>query len=284
MLQFTHDPEAGTIYCYFTELEQGQVVESFEYPAALLCDAAGQVLGLRLYLDDDITLAMLELVLDGDFERLDMQTGELSLVIAAEPPAQVVRLDQTALLDLDEDDRVLGVELAVPAEWRTPASLARLEPFLLPLDDLPAAGEGPLVFAPADAPAELEPAASADVPAAALAMRSGFVALVGKPNVGKSTLLNALLGEKVAIVSPRPQTTRVPMRGILSRDDAQIVFVDTPGIHKPNHRLGRFMVDLAERSLPGADVIGFMVDISNPLPSSIGGLPSRCSRPAVLHC
>ena len=90
------------------------------------------------------------------------------------------------------------------------------------------------------------------------------MALVGKPNVGKSTLLNALLGQKVAIVSPRPQTTRVPLRGILSRPGAQIIFVDTPGIHQPNHALGRLMVDLAEKTLPNADVIGFLVDISQP--------------------
>ncbi|MGB9633872.1 MAG: GTPase Era, partial [Chloroflexaceae bacterium] len=73
-----------------------------------------------------------------------------------------------------------------------------------------------------------------------------------------------LLGQKVAIVSPRPQTTRVPVRGILTRPGAQIIFVDTPGIHQPSHALGRLMVDLAERTLPNADVIGFMVDISQP--------------------
>jgi GTP-binding protein Era len=92
--------------------------------------------------------------------------------------------------------------------------------------------------------------------------RSGFVALVGKPNVGKSTLMNALLGEKVAIVSPRPQTTRLPLRGILNRPTSQIVFVDTPGIHKPRHELGQVMVKLARRIIPESDVVCMMVDLS----------------------
>ena len=68
--------------------------------------------------------------------------------------------------------------------------------------------------------------------------RSGFVAVVGRPNVGKSTLLNALIGHKVAIVSNKPQTTRNTIQCVLTRDDAQIVFLDTPGIHKPLHKLG----------------------------------------------
>jgi GTP-binding protein Era len=90
--------------------------------------------------------------------------------------------------------------------------------------------------------------------------RSGFAAVLGKPNVGKSTLLNALLGQKIAIVSKKPQTTRTRIRGILTRPDAQIIFIDTPGIHRPHHRLGQAMVQTAVQSIPDADVIVFVVD------------------------
>ncbi len=92
--------------------------------------------------------------------------------------------------------------------------------------------------------------------------RSGFVAVVGRPNVGKSTLMNAYLGQKIAIVSEKPQTTRNRLLGILTRDDAQIIFVDTPGIHAPLHKLGEFMVKTAVRAIPDADVLLFMVDAS----------------------
>lgn len=93
---------------------------------------------------------------------------------------------------------------------------------------------------------------------------SGFVAVVGRPNVGKSTLINSLLGQKIAPVSPRPQTTRRRQLGILTLPEAQIVFVDTPGIHLPRHKLGEFLNQEATEVLEDVDVILFLVDLSTP--------------------
>ncbi len=90
--------------------------------------------------------------------------------------------------------------------------------------------------------------------------RSGFVAIVGRPNVGKSTLLNALLGEKLSITSDKPQTTRNRIRGILSRPGAQIVFIDTPGIHKPLHKMNELMVNTALRTYGEVDIILLLVE------------------------
>ena len=91
---------------------------------------------------------------------------------------------------------------------------------------------------------------------------SGFVAVVGRPNVGKSTLVNSLIGEKIAIMSDRPQTTRNKIMCILNTDNAQIMFLDTPGIHKPQHKLGEYMVRSAESTLHEVDVILFVVDVN----------------------
>jgi len=90
--------------------------------------------------------------------------------------------------------------------------------------------------------------------------RAGFVTIVGRPNVGKSTLLNALLGQKVAVVSPRPQTTRTRIVGIKHLPQAQIVFIDTPGLHEPKGKLGEYMVKTAERAMEAVDSVLFVAE------------------------
>jgi GTP-binding protein Era len=92
--------------------------------------------------------------------------------------------------------------------------------------------------------------------------RSGFIAIIGRPNVGKSTLLNALLGQKIAAVSPRPQTTRRRQLGILTLKNAQLIFVDTPGLHSAKHKLGEFLNQEAQEALDGVDLILWLVDAS----------------------
>lgn len=92
--------------------------------------------------------------------------------------------------------------------------------------------------------------------------RSGVVAVVGRPNVGKSTLINRILGQKIAIVSPKPQTTRKQQLGIYTEEHAQILFMDTPGLHKPQHKLGEYMVTTAQQALRDADLILWVLDIS----------------------
>ncbi|MEE6450357.1 GTPase Era [Gottfriedia acidiceleris] len=90
--------------------------------------------------------------------------------------------------------------------------------------------------------------------------KSGFVSIIGRPNVGKSTFLNRVIGQKIAIMSDKPQTTRNKIQGVFTEDDAQIVFIDTPGIHKPKHKLGDFMVKVAQESIKDVDATLFMVN------------------------
>jgi GTPase len=90
--------------------------------------------------------------------------------------------------------------------------------------------------------------------------KSGFITIIGRPNVGKSTFLNHVIGQKIAIMSDKAQTTRNTIQGVLTTDDAQLIFIDTPGIHKPKHRLGDFMVKVATNTLNEVDLILFMVN------------------------
>lgn len=91
-------------------------------------------------------------------------------------------------------------------------------------------------------------------------LKSGFITIIGRPNVGKSTFLNRVIGQKIAIMSDKAQTTRNTIQGVMTDDDAQIVFIDTPGIHKPKHKLGDFMVKIAENTLNEVDAILFMIN------------------------
>jgi GTP-binding protein Era len=278
MVQFSHDAQAGTLYCYFTELEAGQAVGEAEADAHLLSDQAGSLVGVLLQFAPEDEPALLgtrvlqhpELVLDYD------QAGTLHLLVALpdatdaqEPqPLQALlagasslhleALEEPAIFDLDAEGAALGFEVFLPDAANTPAALTRLAPWMVALEDDVGADADT-----ATAPPGALPPATDELPTVMLP-HVGVVALVGKPNVGKSTLLNTLLGQKVAIVSHRPQTTRLPVRGILSRHDAQIVLLDTPGIHKPRHALGQFMVRLARQAIPAADLICFMGDISTP--------------------
>src|SRR6266849_5012351 len=93
-------------------------------------------------------------------------------------------------------------------------------------------------------------------------MKSGFVSLIGRPNAGKSTLLNRLVGTKLAIVSDKPQTTRTRILGVKNYPDAQVVFLDTPGIHRPLHRMNVRMVDVALETIGEVDVLGLVVDVT----------------------
>jgi GTP-binding protein Era len=117
------------------------------------------------------------------------------------------------------------------------------------------------------------------------AFRAGFVTVVGRPNVGKSTLVNRLVGQKVAIVSDKPQTTRNRILAVVNRPDGQVVLFDTPGIHKPQHEMNRRMVDTAVRSIGKGDLILWLVDVAEPYGPGdrfVRDLLERAGRPVIL--
>jgi len=112
-------------------------------------------------------------------------------------------------------------------------------------------------------------------------VKSGFATFVGRPNVGKSTLLNAILGEKISIVAASPQTTRTEIRGVLTRPDAQIVFVDTPGIHKPRTTMGERLNATAEAASSGVDVVCLVIDATAPLGKGDRFVAGRLAKDAI---
>ncbi len=123
------------------------------------------------------------------------------------------------------------------------------------------------------------------IPQAPPEFKSGFIGIIGRPNVGKSTLMNKLVGQKIAITSPVAQTTRNRLRGILTTPEAQLIFVDTPGIHKPHHQLGKVLVENAKIAIESVDVVLFVVDATTH--SGVGDryiadLLSRSQTPVIL--
>lgn len=116
------------------------------------------------------------------------------------------------------------------------------------------------------------------IPQAPPDFKSGFVGILGRPNVGKSTLMNYLVGQKIAITSPVSQTTRNRLRGIMTTDQAQVIFVDTPGIHRPHHALGQVLVKNAERAIDSVDIVLLVVDSSVPLGGGDRYVADRLSR------
>jgi GTPase len=123
------------------------------------------------------------------------------------------------------------------------------------------------------------------IPQAPPEFKSGFIGIIGRPNVGKSTLMNQLVGQKIAITSPVAQTTRNRLRGILTTPKAQLIFVDTPGIHKPHHQLGEVLVQNAKIAIESVDVVLFVVDASVSCGTGdlyIADLVSRSQTPIVL--
>ncbi|WP_446357709.1 GTPase Era [Coleofasciculus sp. G2-EDA-02] len=123
------------------------------------------------------------------------------------------------------------------------------------------------------------------IPQAPEGFKSGFVGIIGRPNVGKSTLMNELVGQKIAITSPIAQTTRNRLQGILTTENAQLIFVDTPGIHKPHHQLGKVLVQNAKIAIEAVDVVLFVVDGATPAGGGdryISNLLTQTSTPVIL--
>ena len=316
MLELTFDPDARTLYAYFTQIEAGDDASQRDVDGQFLLDADGQIVGMRVttphFNPDAFALTTLH-------DQAYHNGTVLQLQFTDVPVAQTVELPYQAIIDLSRKGQALGIEFIADPEFGLKGRLRHLQPFIIEVfgsdddngdsdspqalevrsdigladvDDEPElssygdaeAAEAPAAVAPLppvtdqqqapdvvaavdedDAPDHIALDETTPPPAPLLdaeQVRAGFVALVGKPNVGKSTLLNAYLGHKVSIVSPKPQTTRIQIRGIVNRPDAQVIFVDTPGLHNPKSKLGEYMVEAARRAIPDADVVCFVVDAS----------------------
>jgi GTPase len=298
MIELTYDRDARMLYCYFADIEEGEDASQIDVDGRFVVDADRQLLGF--YFDTGGVLLPDALRFATGHEQVDYDpaTGELQVWFQRQAAAEQIPFPFPAIFDLDRRGAALGVEVFAEPEFELAERLAHAEPLIVEVfggddEDEPADDEATVAAA---APAGVDQAApngdpvlsAVDPPLQAQSdaiIRSGFVALLGKPNVGKSTLLNAYLGQKVSIVSPKPQTTRLSVRGMLNRDDAQIIFVDTPGLHTPRSQLGEFMVQAARRAIPDSDVLCFVVDASEPpsaLDRQIAEVLKRARKPAIL--
>lgn len=296
MLEMTFDVDARTLYAYFAEIDEGQDATQDECPGRYLLDADGQITGMEVEIADILTVEELQWAMQQPEVRLD-DDRKLRLTFAPVPVEATADFPYPAIVDRDAQGRALGIEFIADMDWGIQQRLRHLQPFIVEVfgedeEEDEDGFSGPELQEeeqPRDAVAPSRTEEPPPAPVGSLLadeeVRTGFVALVGKPNVGKSTLLNAFLGSKVSIVSPKPQTTRIPVRGILNRPDAQVVFVDTPGLHDPKSRLGEYMVEAARRAIPDADVVCFVVDISSPpneLDRSIAESVKRSRKPSIL--
>lgn len=266
----SYDNDAGTLYWYFVELNEGDASEELECPVQLLCDTTGRVVGMRLDLHEEADPAAL-IPLATTHPEVSWDAAKGLLTVAFAPFVGTLELAEPAILDVDALGRILGVDVA-DADHATPGRYDALVDVLISPDE------------PEDDISQLPPVDDTTITLPTVE-RAGIVAIVGRPNVGKSTLLNAIIGQKIAITSPKPQTTRSAIRGILTRPDAQIIFVDTPGIHRPRNRLGNFMVQQARNAVPDADVLCMVVDIThmpNELDERIAAMFRRSRSPKIL--
>jgi GTP-binding protein Era len=310
MIELTYDRDARMLYTYFAAIEEGEDSSQVDVDGRFLIDDRRQLLGLRFETAGVLLPSALRFAQGHDEVEYDSANGWLTVWFLRQPPAADEPFPFPAIFDLDRNGSALGVETIAEPEFELGERLTHAEPLIVEVfgsddedeqdEETPPARFSAADFGapataqeqvePEDDQAELAPAPSDETPAASEALpeeqvRAGFVALLGRPNVGKSTLLNAYLGQKVSIVSPKPQTTRIPVRGILNRDDAQVIFVDTPGLHTPRSGLGEYMVQAARRAIPDSDVLCFMVDASEPpgaLDERIAETIKRARKPTIL--
>ena len=310
MIELTYDRDARMLYTYFAAIEEGEDSSQVDVDGRFLIDDRRQLLGLRFETAGVLLPSALRFAQGHNEVEYDAANGWLTVWFLRQPPAADEPFPFPAIFDLDRNGNALGVETIAEPEFELGERLAHAEPLIVEVfgsddedeqdDETP-----PTRFSAADfgapaavqeqaepeddqpevAPAPTDDALASSEPLPEEQVRAGFVALLGRPNVGKSTLLNAYLGQKVSIVSPKPQTTRIPVRGILNRDDAQVIFVDTPGLHTPRSGLGEYMVQAARRAIPDSDVLCFMVDASEQpgaLDERIAETIKRARKPTIL--